>query len=676
MVLAALVWWFTDSDPVEPELLVPDLPQLTLVESAAPTELAEERVEVVSKPVLTMEVAEDLEPEPSVESLCFARERHEFEVAFSVRDAWQRSEPNTELFVAVDGQRFNRVPNYDGFGEFSLKFKANWSALRLHYFARHGDLKLTGVRTIDLTSERARYVSVDLLDLAAKCPAASATQTHTSALGAAPTMVRDSVGISHFVERTGLGLSDEPLLMRDRPSRARRLEKRKEDDGLFATVTDVSGTVTTEDGLPAAGALVGVSNPWLIGGQWTTTDKDGRYELRDLVAGRYSLHAGGDDFGTTTGPEVNRFGGRQVWDAKLRRGNEARGVILGSDDRPLQLVVRGGHGELQSAWSATTLSNAKGRFAFPNARTGAVRVSLLDPKVNPVGIPLHVVEAVVQDGHEHVVRLEDEELLHSTVYVSLRNADGEPVSDAEVLLLYPGRDCGVFMAPSPVGGNLARYSASGLPSGTYQLEARAPGLGSIQQHVFTVVPGLDLNLGTYLFKAPGTVVVTGGAEEFATEEPWRITRCGARSDSIVWVGTGASLFIEDDTDAPLELPEGEYLLTGETDSLGCVAVPFRVGSGLETVVALSLRKALSVTIEVEDGRRRDLVIVNEQTGREVIRTRPERKAMTWEVTLLPGTYRLEYRGRNQLGGRRLPHVWSTRQFTVKWSEDGGSVVWL
>ena len=53
----------------------------------------------------------------------------------------------------------------------------------------------------------------------------------------------------------------------------------------------LTGRVTTSAGLPLRQASVRASAPELNGSKATLTDQDGRYELRDLPAGRYSINA-------------------------------------------------------------------------------------------------------------------------------------------------------------------------------------------------------------------------------------------------------------------------------------------------------------------------------------------------------------------------------------------------
>ncbi|MGE3174279.1 MAG: sigma-70 family RNA polymerase sigma factor [Planctomycetota bacterium] len=157
----------------------------------------------------------------------------------------------------------------------------------------------------------------------------------------------------------------------------------------------VRGQVRDDDGRPLADADVWLSPPhdWSVGEVVGRTDRDGRFELRDLGADRY-LGARRAGFSPSRVELLDGApGDRLELELTLTRGDAGvRGVVVAADGAPLAgAAVRVGpaeearferlaNGRLARSWGSVLVRSAvDGSFAVHGLRPGVVRVEARAP---------------------------------------------------------------------------------------------------------------------------------------------------------------------------------------------------------------------------------------------------------------------------------------------------------
>jgi len=416
-----------------------------------------------------------------------------------------------------------------------------------------------------------------------------------------------------------------------------RLDEIEERPPLFST--GFSGVVRREDGEFAVGASVSVAD-----GSWdaphrTMTDHVGRWSISGLAEGGYSLVAGGDEFGIAREQQRIISGEELTWDAQLSRTPEVLGRLVGPQDEPLQLLVLGDGFELGYAHrfvrQRAVVSDEKGRFGFPNSRRQAVHLWVVDASKNPVGFPLHVQRALVAGQPERVIEVSYEELQQSTISISLRDSEGEPIPDAEVRLLSPGENHGVFLKASPQLGGEGHYTVNGIPAGTYDLFVSAGRLGHAEFRTQTVLPGRDLGFGLYGFAPRGSLAIDCSELVPGQVDDFLILHLGDRVDSLAWTGSPVA------QTARVPLAEGEYVLSTSSKVWGRTWIPFHITSDVETLLVVSIPETAQVRIEYWGWSKVEIVVLYEDTKMEVLRVPWVSEESFPVVNLVPGTYRFQ-----------------------------------
>lgn len=645
--------WIATQDRSEPHSL--SLPSTPSVESTTPELPRSERVDLL--PGQSAKELASLVPEPDAPlSKRFAwapPSRYEFTLRGTVRDVWWESQPSAKVFLAVEGERFTRCAALDERGSFSLRFEANQARVSVHVFVYLDGSSVRGIETLDMVAGETQSLALDLLNLAVKCGSSNSATAMLQGATEGPPQRVEPGGLTRFLALENVGPTQPQDL--DREGRSFNLE--------FGSLVDpgepdcsARGRVMTSAGEPAVGVRVLIRNYSLETDASTTTDHNGDWHYDTIHPGMLFLSAGGDDFGLAQLHRRCSPGGSVSWDAKLDRQEEVRGRLLGPDDEPLPFLVRAeGTGDWGRGWTDMTVAGEDGRFAFPNARARSMRLFVIDPTANPLGIPLFVNDTLRPGQAERVFKINRRELERASVSIRLVDDMGEPIQNAEVRLLNPATKRGVFLRRSSTGGLQGRYSASGLPMGSYYMEVIVPKLGSkLIEEIEARIPG-EINLGTHRFDSPGRLRVDRAGPGLEDIVEWRITQRLHAVNALVWAG--ADLGAVKGTEAPggrVELPAGEYLLSLRTASVGNISYPFRIISGLETVLDVEYADTSEVTIMSPAGKEGEYSISDEATGTEVCRYSWAPQAGPWTLSLLPGFYRVRLeRDRSARVGQRF-----------------------
>lgn len=237
------------------------------------------------------------------------------------------------------------------------------------------------------------------------------------------------------------------------------------------------GVVTAPDGTPADGALVVVETPIKLGPHEraeTRTGRDGTWELPELEArGRWVVRV--------------RYPGAAPWrqvvatpdiDTRLHASWSVRGVVLDSRGEPVSgkigLLTRTKTG----SGGSQLVTDAEGRFTIADLdpKRYAPEVTSFELR-HPAHLPARLTgfdERVGPDGWAFVeVRLEEGATLTGVV----RDADGQPIENADLLLLPKGvsPDGSWWERRALRTDAEGRYAFGGLPDGAWMLRGRTKG---------------------------------------------------------------------------------------------------------------------------------------------------------------------------------------------------------
>lgn len=152
------------------------------------------------------------------------------------------------------------------------------------------------------------------------------------------------------------------------------------------------GVVVNEDNKPVPGARVSLRMNDYLGIEWltgdgrdalwfqtTSTDTNGRFELRDVMRGTYQLEVSHRNYAITRRNDVQARPGRvrELDDFVLERAGTLRGVVLDANGSPLpkaEVGIGGRRPDGTSIAGARTICNGKGEYIFRNLQAGTYSV--------------------------------------------------------------------------------------------------------------------------------------------------------------------------------------------------------------------------------------------------------------------------------------------------------------
>ena len=277
---------------------------------------------------------------------------------------------------------------------------------------------------------------------------------------------------------------------------------------VLLPLAEIRGVVRdAEMGTPIAGADVAVSTSPDKGeakeeiyvAASVTSDREGRFRLRNLVSRRVDVHVRREGYAPAEFYEIEVTPEGKDLDVRLEKGVRLHGVVTGESGAPLAGVNVGMDPDARGLdFSREVMTSGAGEFEFPGTATG-----------------FHILEVMVC-GHRIAVRPTD-------VYFheEIRGGDEANVQlgpDTEVLHVHVEDDTG-----APLDGLTLQWTVHGvlLPLGAWQQYATSCG-----QPIATDAEGnLDLHgmpRDTIGAVAPGSAQPLGSFNNDGTRTSWTI----------------------------------------------------------------------------------------------------------------------------------------------------------
>lgn len=237
---------------------------------------------------------------------------------------------------------------------------------------------------------------------------------------------------------------------------------------------NLAGFVIDESGAPIADAEVHLSwrdtrgelplGPAVY--RQTTSDRDGRFVLRNARVGEVVLSASASGFAPWAPRPVSLPAGSEI-EIRLERGDVLEGRITDGAGEPVG-------GARVIAGEAAALSDAEGRYLVAGVRPGRVKTEFFHPgyrqlqRVVTIEPGRNVLDVVLEAGRRIAGRVVDE--------------NREPVSAAEIVLEMTerSRSFRLYRASSDPAGN---FEIASVVAGRYRLETNAQGFAPARQEL-------------------------------------------------------------------------------------------------------------------------------------------------------------------------------------------------
>lgn len=399
-----------------------------------------------------------------------------------------------------------------------------------------------------------------------------------------------------------------------------------------------TGIVRAADGAPAAGAAIATGDHKTFTLTRTKSGADGSFTLAGLPPGTIELRVVHDELGKATVTVHGEAGASVACDVVLSRGIELRGRVLDDGGKAVaDVYVSAADGQ---GWSDSVRADAAGRFALPNCPSTLLRVTA--------------------SRGEQQARLEQIAAAAGEVTLQLPAAPVAVVPSVRIRGRVLGPD-GRPVAAATVGASGPKGERGGMQAtgadGSFELGPMVPG---------------NWRVGVSPAQFPG---YSGESRELVANEVWdvgeirlveggtaRIEVSGAPADAKVqfevanekgWVF--AVQWISDRQLRTSLLEPGDYEVRLRADGCALQTFAFAVHAKTETVVEARLQPGVRQRLQFvrADGvqisrslahtlRRGEKVLFERHT---VYWDRPAvydaDGAMTAELRLLPGQYRLE-----------------------------------
>lgn len=329
------------------------------------------------------------------------------------------------------------------------------------------------------------------------------------------------------------------------------------------------GRVFDHEGKPVEGAAVVAWREGARGLPSTRTDAEGKFEIPDLSPADWTIAAGGGDFGRARTLATLSAGSTFRWEARLERGLELKGRLVGPTGAALgDWVIEVECDDRLEPLVDATKTDAEGRFALPNLPPRSLRV-FARPAARSRGFACLVANGIFPSDDElELVAPSPDPDAAASIHASVSDLDG---TDPKVVRAIAWRDDTLRGVPgestaiasqvessdgsrSAVLSEPTELALDGLGAGWHTLEISFRGRPSLVLPRLSCEPGQPLNLGALLAPVPALLELGGPQGSIAN--------C-----SVIHRGATVELRCEFPTaaNATLRLYDGEYLFTRKLD---------------------------------------------------------------------------------------------------------------
>jgi hypothetical protein len=264
----------------------------------------------------------------------------------------------------------------------------------------------------------------------------------------------------------------------------------------------LGGRVLGPEDQPQANVLVRVRREGA--GKWgsTRSDGDGNYQFEPLDGANYDLVAGDGDHGLARTSITGSADAKVSFDARLDRGRELHGRLLGREGQALpNWTVELLREDSLAPWIDFASTDDAGVFRIPSLPGGAFTLLACPTDDGPDGaIPLVIARNVWPTDEQQDFTASTEPF--GGVRVQLIDEHDQPVAGGEVRVWRDDVERGRSIAHDAVG-NL--FNLGGQFPGTYRIEIGAPERGWMAIEQAFIKAGETLDLGAIRLPAPARV---------------------------------------------------------------------------------------------------------------------------------------------------------------------------
>lgn len=398
----------------------------------------------------------------------------------------------------------------------------------------------------------------------------------------------------------------------------------------------LTGTVTTEAGVPVAEASVNAMSPSDPSfGRQARTDANGNFQMEGLAPGHYTLNASKAGMASGILRDFDVAAGAPAR-IVMKSGGTIMGHVTGLTERELQQTVVMANG---ANGNASREVDSSGNYRIEGAPTGTVRVSARTGQGFGGGMKTSPVKSVEVDPGSSVQV--DIEFKSGTVVRGRVTRNGQALANA--IVMFAPRNAQTQTQASGTTDSNGAYEVNGLDDGSYNvqvvdLDRTAPFTGTYNVHGSS---NYDIDIKASALRGRVTDSATGQPISGATVDIRSGTAGEAMLSSRVAPTDAAGNFVIDN------VPRGSYQAKAEKVGYGHEVRNVVVGDTASGDVAFKLSPSSGVTLRVIDGRDNRLigarvVRIIDSGGREVdtggfrFGSSPE----PLKLTLASGSYRV------------------------------------
>lgn len=260
------------------------------------------------------------------------------------------------------------------------------------------------------------------------------------------------------------------------------------------------GIVRDQDGIPVSGTPIHVGHQDMNFGDYSaTSDAAGYFEFACLS---------GTGIGVSAGKVKTRLdlvaGERQEWNPVIEIGPRIGGKVVCPEGIPRHswFVAAASKKDTYPRWSQFKQTNAKGEFEFADCPQGQIELSISHSEFS-FGLP--AVSMIVEAGDRDILaEIKQDKLPTARIVGQVHNAKGDRPSHVEA---------SIWSSASVMGRSHEIKSADGsfefgpLAAGTYRVEFKAIGLGTISKKDIELDVGQTRDFGELRFEEPAHLIV-------------------------------------------------------------------------------------------------------------------------------------------------------------------------